>query len=71
VTTPFINFAYSSFTIEAWINPTTLSNNGANYTIFGQCDVTGATLANCMRLLLRNSVTYDLYMSKDVLNKII
>ncbi len=43
VTIPFINFAYSSFTIEAWINPTTLANSGPDYVIFGECDVTGGT----------------------------
>jgi hypothetical protein len=43
VTIPFINFAYSSFTIEAWINPTTLANSGQDYAIFDECDVTGGT----------------------------
>jgi hypothetical protein len=71
VRTSFINFAYSSFTIEAWIKPTTLANNGPNYVIFGECDTGGATVANCMSLLLRNSVTYNLYMSKYFLDKII
>jgi len=60
VTTPFINFSSSSFTIEAWINPTALANSGPQYAIFGECDVTGGTRDNCMRLFLGNGSCYNL-----------
>lgn len=70
MTTPFINFSNSSFTIEAWIKPATLTINGPTYAIFGECQTTGATRANCLSLLLQSSSTYKLYMGKNVLNKI-
>ncbi|CAF1384796.1 unnamed protein product [Rotaria sordida] len=62
VTTPFINFANSSFTVEAWIQPATLVTNGPDYAVFGECDLSGATKDNCMHLILRNFNPYNIYM---------
>ncbi|CAF1355784.1 unnamed protein product [Rotaria sordida] len=62
VTTPFINFANSSFTVEAWIQPATLVTNGSDYAVFGECDLSGGTKDNCMHLILRNFNPYSIYM---------
>ena len=64
VTTPFINFANSSFTVEAWIQPASLTTNGPDLAILGECDLSGASRDNCMHLILRNFNPYNIYMGK-------
>ncbi|CAF1309889.1 unnamed protein product [Didymodactylos carnosus] len=58
VQTPFVNLAYQSFTIEAWVYLTTLAMTDSS--IFGEC--TAKTTGKCLQLVIRNKLLYmDFY----------
>ena len=63
ISTPFLNLAYTGFTIEAWIySATTYSNDRG---IFGQCQC--SICANqCLYFLVRNGYLYASFTSNDL-----
>jgi hypothetical protein len=60
--TAFLNLSSTSFTIEAWINPTSTTGDRG---IFGQCQC--STCANqCLYLILRSGRLYISFTSNDL-----
>ena len=62
VSSPFLNLSYTSFTVEAWICPTTLIGDN---TIFSQCQCTSCR-DQCLYLIIRNGRLYMDFMLDDL-----
>lgn len=54
IANPFLNLTYTSFTVEIWFYPTTLTSG--DYGLFGQCQTTSMDL--CLTLIIRNYHVY-------------
>ncbi|CAF4421777.1 unnamed protein product, partial [Didymodactylos carnosus] len=62
VFTPYLNFAFRSLTIEAWIYPLVLSGDND---LFGQCQCNTCT-DKCLFFILRNSCLYMGFYSDNL-----
>ncbi|CAF3543909.1 unnamed protein product [Rotaria sp. Silwood1] len=64
VSTSFFNLSYTSFTIEAWIYPTSLTST-VDRGIFGQCQCSACS-NQCLYLIIRNSRLYIGFTVNDL-----
>jgi hypothetical protein len=62
VASPFLSLAYTSFTVEAWIYPTSFATDRG---IFSQCQC--STCSNqCLYMIIRSSKLYMGFLSNDL-----